>query len=438
MNETKEFNSWPRTVFEKTVNILNRERISFCLLRNYEEYPEKFSGDIDILVSREALPYLDRLVAEIAADLGGRVWNYYSEKDDVRLPRMIFRFKEEVLEVVHLDFIFKVEEFGIEFLDPDRALAARRPFKDFFILGEEDEFFHIFLRAIFSRTAQYQKRYSDRIRIYLNQGRFFPTRLVSGFFPAPVVVFIRRCFQNGKLEIVFSHPSFFKFLFLAKSGDIFRRILPLFFRFFRKVFRIFRPTGKFVVIIGPDGVGKSTTAILANQLMNEAGFSAFHCHLGFRPTILPHRSESKGGNDAGFDRNVFWDFFRYCYHFLDYWLSYYFQIRSRLVDGQVVIAERYFFDYVISPSRKIPGVNQSFIRWTFYFLMPKPTICILLANDPDEIFKRRPELTKQEIVEYLERGREFGKVASKFFEIRTDKSPVIVAEELVRLIIAGE
>jgi hypothetical protein len=67
--------------------------------------------------------------------------------------------------------------------------------------------------------------------------------------------------------------------------------------------------------------------------------------------------------------------------------------------------------------------------------MPKPTACVLFMNDPEEILKRRQELTEKEIEDVISKGRHLGKMIKRFIEIKTDEPPEEVAKKMVEWII---
>jgi thymidylate kinase len=206
-------------------------------------------------------------------------------------------------------------------------------------------------------------------------------------------------------------------------------------RIFKKIKNLFHFSGEFIVILGPDGVGKSTTAEISNRILKLLNIPSYHSHLGFRPTILPRRQKIGFGEPKKNKKYIIRNFFRYCYHFFDYWLGYWFNIYPRLLRGEIVIIERYFYDYIIHPVKKDTFLNKKFINWTFRFFMPKPTACVLFTNDSIEILKRRQELTEEEIENIIREGRKLGKMAKKFIEIKTDKSPEKIAVKMVEWII---
>ncbi len=195
--------------------------------------------------------------------------------------------------------------------------------------------------------------------------------------------------------------------------------------------RFIFPPGRFVVVVGPDGVGKSTTADLAAKILEVFHVSVKHMHLGFRPKILPTKQGvlSFGGRSVAKGESRVPGFFRFLYHSLDHFLGFWLTVRPALVKGKTVIGERYYYSYLVDPrSKQRYGIPEWIYKVVFSF-MPKPDLVILLSNDASEIYKRRQEHAVEEIGRQLEEYRRWGMKARQFLEIKTDKTLPEVAEE---------
>lgn len=422
--------------FEKVVIFLNEKKVPFCVLRNYEQYPERIDGDIDILVLPEFMNAIRGIMKAVAAGVGGQILDFCGRENLTGALITIFRFEGEEIQAVNFDFSYKLEKFGVEYIDKFFAIENKRPFKNFFILDEKTEFFHVFIHGMFNFGPNYKKRYGKKIMEYLDDGRKIPKEQIFQMFPGFIAKSILNSIKNRNIDRVFNNSAINKISFIIKNRVLLRRFLFCINEgVFKRIKRLLCPSGELVVFLGPDGVGKSTTAEIASRLLKALNIPSHHVHLGFRPTVLPRRQKIGFGEPQKQKKYPARDFFRYCYHFLDYWLEYWLHIRPRLLRGEIVIAERYFYDYIIHPDRKEVGVNRHFVWWTFRFFMPKPTACVLFVNDSGEILKRRQELTKEEIKDVISKGRELGKTVKKFIEIKTDKSPEEVAKKTVEWIV---
>jgi thymidylate kinase len=209
----------------------------------------------------------------------------------------------------------------------------------------------------------------------------------------------------------------------------------------RRVARFFRPTGLFVVLVGPDGVGKSTSCDKAVK----AAFGAFrrtgrfHWRPGFLPKLGGSNRSGQVGNhlqappDASAYRGVV-SLLRFVYYWLDFVIGYWLVIYPRLAQSTLIVGERYFPDVMVQPERYGFAVPYWLMRGAAW-LVPKPDLVVLLEDEPDVIHARKPELSPERVAELL--------VAYKI-EIRrwgnarilnTKGGPDAVAEGLASMII---
>jgi energy-coupling factor transporter ATP-binding protein EcfA2 len=150
------------------------------------------------------------------------------------------------------------------------------------------------------------------------------------------------------LDKVFNYRQFKKILFLLKNNFLIKRIRESLFDKVTKIRNFFSPPGYFLVLLGPDGVGKTTTAKILNKLLKDINIKSHHFHLGVRPGILPLKKTSshnkKRREKAKKQEKTckFIEFLKYNYHFLDYLFFYFFRIRPLIAKGGIVIVERYF------------------------------------------------------------------------------------------------
>jgi len=57
-------------------NFLNKKKIDYCVERNYEKYPNKITGDVDLIVDKKKIKYVTNQIIEIAKTYG---WILYQK-----------------------------------------------------------------------------------------------------------------------------------------------------------------------------------------------------------------------------------------------------------------------------------------------------------------------------------------------------------------------
>jgi thymidylate kinase len=198
-----------------------------------------------------------------------------------------------------------------------------------------------------------------------------------------------------------------------QAGRVYRRRHPLlvFRRWFtdsaRKLKRFVQPTGLFVVVVGPDGSGKSTVTGLVLTQLERAFRRTWRFH--WRPGLLPKLGR---GNDHSADAATppapaltskyrgLTSLARFIYYWLDFVLGYWLVIYPRKAQTTLVIGERYFPDVVVHPQRYGFAVPQSLLRWCARFV-PSPDLLVVLQDEPHAIYARKPELPVTTIAHQL-------------------------------------
>lgn len=165
--------------------------------------------------------------------------------------------------------------------------------------------------------------------------------------------------------------------------------------FARLISRFLFPAGLHVVLLGPDGAGKSSVVkSLAHSLAPLFnGVTVRH----FAPRLA--RKYVYGASvtqpHAQKPRSKFLSLIKAGYWFGDFTLGHWFQTRPDLVRGRLVLFDRHLLDAFVDPRRyRYNGPN--WIISLLWLAVPKPDLIILLDAPAEVLHQRKQELSVEE------------------------------------------
>jgi thymidylate kinase len=163
----------------------------------------------------------------------------------------------------------------------------------------------------------------------------------------------------------------------------------------------------FVVLIGPDGIGKSSTSKdMKTKLESSRKYSKVRVY-HHRPEILPNlsqiieskkieekniRTKNKIRSDEA-NNNTIISTIKILYYCLDYMFVYFQVLRAKLL-GELVIYDRYAYDYSIQ-KHHVENSNSSVI-FLLYKILPKPDKIVFIYSNPKVVISRKNELPLNE------------------------------------------
>jgi thymidylate kinase len=188
--------------------------------------------------------------------------------------------------------------------------------------------------------------------------------------------------------------------------------------------------GRFVVIVGPDGVGKTT---VARALVTAAAGPTNYFH--FRPLVFtrmlaapPDSMEPAAGKGSPNGSQVL-GWMRITRNLFRFWSGYLGRVRPALRAGGLVIGDRWAYGYLVQPAAlKFYGPRwlARFVLW----LLPEPDLVASLTAPVEVIRRRKRELTSSQITDELAAWRALPARHLRSFD--TERPPDEVAEEILR------
>jgi len=205
----------------------------------------------------------------------------------------------------------------------------------------------------------------------------------------------------------------------------------------RLIGRAFKPIGLFLVILGPDGVGKSTLVGRLAESLEQAAFNRFRL-FHWRPmVILPQKETGETVIDPHDEppRRTLVSLVALLGIFLDYWLGFIFILRPFLSRAGLVIFDRYYHDLLIDPLRYRYGGPMWLARFLGPFVPPPDLLFLVLDADDEVILSRKREVPLQELRRQRESYRLFTKGVQRATLVKTDEGIERTVEGASRLVV---
>lgn len=353
----------------------NKEKVSYCILRNYEFLIKKAKrpADIDILILEKDLNKIDKIMT--------------SNRFIKHSPRYVkgHVIYSKYLNDEFLEFDFQVGSIAwndIPYLDGEEVLKRRKKVSYFYIPSDEDTFIMLLLHSLVGK-----RRFKPEYKRILNQLR--KKRLDKRYIKEKIS-------DKKVLELVYLG----KFEKLEKlSNSLIRRAIlrkPL--TFLGVLFKWLAwkiPRGKVISIIGMDGSGKSTAIknlhekLNHHQIVNKIVYTGRGknniipiAKIGDKYKKIEKNSEFKCRNKTGLAKSIIYTLSTPLYT-LDLWLRYILQILPSKLKGEIVLTDRYSSDILL-----IDNVPMA-IKKALFALFPKPDLLLYLYNDVQTLHKRR-------------------------------------------------
>jgi thymidylate kinase len=205
----------------------------------------------------------------------------------------------------------------------------------------------------------------------------------------------------------------------------------------RLIGRSLRPVGLFVVILGPDGVGKSTLVGRIGESLASAAFRRFRI-FHWRPMVIaPQKETGMPATDphAQPPRGALGSILALFGIFLDYGLGFGFVIRPFLTRAGLVIFDRYYHDLLIDPLRYRYGGPIWLVKFLGRFIPPPDLLFLVLDAEDEVILSRKREVPPEELRRQREGYRQFTTDVERATLVKTDRGIEPTVAEASRFIV---
>ncbi len=366
----------------------------YCILRNYAGFPDKNEGtDIDLLIPSDKIPILTA---------------YFQTLPDVTITSIVRRsmvtsvFMHGIASAagdrrgLQIDLIHTLGFKGLSYLDAAAVLQESTYFRknDFYcrIAAPTHEAL-ISLMSTYLIGGRFPERYREPIEKGIEGiASEKPIGCIPGFLTKDIRRQVTRDILSGKAKkstIFRLRANLVASAFMLSPQHTLSTLLNHYSREFR--IRYLSKMTMHVVVLGPDGSGKSTlinhcTTSLIGAVKEVEVYHLIPKKGANTPTKNPHSDPPRGALTSAL---------KICYWFLLYWQNRLFSERRQLT---LVLWDRYYFDLLVDPERYRYGGSLRIAEWLSKFI-PQPELTVLLKADPDVINHRKDELGKNKLAE---------------------------------------
>lgn len=436
-------------ILDDLLRSFDRSGVDHFILRNYEGLPERNdSKDVDVIIRPGAYRRAKAIMLDVLRRHG--VPNYYVVKYE--RVRCWFGMDVDRGFAIHIDLIEGYVNKGFELIGFDTLYANTVRYRDYRVLNDPYDIAMLLLyKTINAGTLKpaYRERLSSG---YADHGPEVD-RILASVMPktlADAAVAHLRSGDYGWFErnartisvqtkriALRRHPfgtAARVVSFLAeKTGHII--LHPKRYR-------------KFIAVEAPDGTGKTT---FIDALRVELA-KLFVCDLEkmrvyhFRPTLLPNlgavgermkvmeQDKDFTNPHRNAPANPLSSLLRMGYYWVDYIIGGMVVIRKDVQFDRFSIFDRYIYDFVVDPLRSRINLPKA-VRVAFARSVPQPDITFVLMTDAETVYRRKQELSLDEI------GRQLGEFAGLkrmlpgAVELDAGQSPDEIVRDAARIIV---
>lgn len=434
--------------FIALIENLGRYKIKYALLR-VDNIESLIESELDILVWPAHITEFKAIMQEM---------NFVCWKSRTFLKKEVYaQFNGNQLYLV--DVHYALIQNGIQYMDMDGIFERLNLINGKFpVLSLEDQLLHYFYHNILGKRHVQSKHLDSINRLtkcnpdmdYLNNKIADPIiySMFDGFIKTPESF-------NKKNEEVQRTAALIEKRLLACS---YKNVIRVFYRRFLLP-KMNRGRGVHFALLGVDGAGKSSLINALKQKLDQIkgikykivymgpwGHSRSQVHkwLKGKQITLP---KEEPGNTLSSKKELLLNRLRpssisrmikrtikaivyYGSVYVELWYRYFTEIRPSLNKGHIILSDRYIYDLRYIYKKRVVK-NYKLLRSLVCRLFPSPDRIVFLHNDPDIIFKRKPQLKKTEIELFQ---KLYIKALQKYEPIllKTDRGPETLTLEVLK------
>lgn len=428
---------------------LEKSSIRYFILRNYEGLPRNNSSkDIDIIIEPKSYKKASDILLSIFIE------NKIEYMHIVKYERVhcLFGISKSKCFSIHIDLIEGYLSKGFEMFPFDFLYANTEKYNTLTVLNAPlDAIMLLYYKVI--GTKELKRRYRDKIALIYHNHSVEIDKIINKTLNKECSSLVIESLSNNNFEEIIKNSKLMsvtskKRIFLQKPISTTINICSFLLEKFYKIIICPRRFQNFFAVQGADGTGKST---FIDGLCKELAFyyvsdeSKLHIY-HHRPSLFPNlgaMGEKVGAmkEDKDFTNphrakpsGFIGSFIRMTYYWLDYWIGAPLLLRKDVQFDKFTIYDRYIYDFLIDPKRSRINLPYT-LRKIFTRTVVQPRIVFVLLADAETIYKRKQELTIEEINRQLGELSKLAKSNKRFVIIDANKTPQEMVDDAMTTIL---
>ena len=390
-------------IISLVVDRLKSRKISYGLISQPDEQPLNPENDLDIWIERGKLKHIDKIIAGIVNEIDDIIGIHTTCRLNGEAGREYFIYTNRASDRVHIDCWSYLYWRGFKIISSNQIGSNVVKDKPFNTLNSEMWALFTYLKDTLY-TSRVRKGRHEIIRRIVSNSPSRVLNILGASHVSPVAHVIYTDIRSSQTTSYHVRRRIVGHLLLRSVSQPANATSSV-AKFLLSKLRSWKPySGRFVMMIGPDGSGKSTLSKRIIGSKRTGNFSASryqHGRFGVLPTlsdiIPPFNGDRSLGlpsqEENGIGLSTTLDYFKIAYYTLDYALGHLITAYCRM-NNLLLISDRYFYDYYIQPEYR--HIEKKFLD-ALRFVIPKPDFVIRPKADASVIANRKPELTMEEI-----------------------------------------
>lgn len=402
------------------------EQIKYAILRKVKEIMEGKAHDIDMVIEKTKVKEARKFLLRVAAECG---WMLVMEswKDSGNLLTIHFASVSECdIAIVHFDLFLNFSWNGYLMLENEQLLEGTKKRHGAYCVSDTVEM----TTKLISRYIYHGKvkeEYRKELSAYCRSNPDGMEKTLRHFLTQSsaekIVSYVMKS-EWSELENI--NEGIRLEIKAAAQKNLFAEFANKVKAVKMKINRYLKPGGICIAFLGTDGSGKTTIInalpeVLKNTF-DESQISYHHWRPGFLASPKGKNSGSlKDANEPHSQKlySPLVSLGKFFYYNFDFVLGYWFCIRVSLAKNELVIFDRYYYDYLLDKYRYRLDIPDWLIRFCICFI-PKPEVVFLLTGDAETIYQRKKELSIEDVRGQMTRIEQIKNIIPNATLIRTD------------------